>query len=138
MLGNLDELSIRCYGRKRDMRGELVAIEIDGQVPFDIRRVFYIYDVPVGIIRGNHGHYRCRQLLICQTGRIKIEATDGEKSRILELGAAEGILVNPGIFISFTHLEPGSILLALVDSPYDPEDFIRELEEVRRFRRSAS
>jgi dTDP-4-dehydrorhamnose 3,5-epimerase-like enzyme len=137
VLGNLDDLTIRQYLGRRDDRGELFVVEIDALVPFVVRRVFFIHDVPAGSSRGHHGHYRCRQLLICQNGRLHIDATDGERTKAFDLDAGQGILVDPGIYLSFTHLEPDSILLALVDSHYDPTDYIRDLETLRRFRTSS-
>jgi dTDP-4-dehydrorhamnose 3,5-epimerase-like enzyme len=134
VLGNLDDIKIREFDRRGDGRGELVAVELDDTIPFAVRRFFYIHDVPPGTTRGRHGHFKCRQLLICQHGRLRVDATDGDRTRTLMLMPGQAILIEPGIYISMVHEKPGTIALVLCDQHYDPNDYIRDLDTLRSFR----
>ena len=112
----------------RDPRGALVITEFDKYVPFPVVRVFYVHDVPPNTVRGRHAHRQCRQYMICQTGRLLLEATDGTQTRRIELHPGQGVLIEPGIFASETFAESDTMLLVLCDRPYDRGDYIESIE----------
>lgn len=118
----------------RDARGALAVAELDRLVPFAVVRLFYVTDAPAATTRGQHGHYRCSQYLLCQSGRIQIVLNDGEQERSLLLAAGQGLLIPPAIFASETYLDSGTVLLVLCDRPYEKEDYIHSLESLRAFR----
>ncbi len=126
---NIDSIKIDDLPTFRDPRGNLVVAEFERFVPFPVVRLFYIYDVPVNTIRGQHAHRRCRQYLICQRGRVLVEATDGKRTRRIELNRGQAILMESGIFYSETYLDRDSTLLVLCDQPYDYNDYVQSMEE---------
>ena len=119
---------------RRDARGELVVAELQKDVQFPILRLFYVRDVPVGSVRGRHGHYRCRQMMICQKGRIKVDVSDGEGARHFILKPGNFLVLEPGLIATETYLDDDSTLLVLCDQPYDPEDYIFTFEALAAFR----
>jgi dTDP-4-dehydrorhamnose 3,5-epimerase-like enzyme len=130
----LEDIRIDGLTIVRDPRGELSILEFRDFVPFEVVRLFYVRDVPPGQTRGGHAHYRCRQYMICQAGRIAVALFDGTKERLLSLKPGQGILVEPGIFGTETYLDPASILLVLCDRPYEKNDYIHTREELVKYR----
>ncbi len=119
----------------RDSRGALTVVELSKTVPFAVARLFYVSGVPAGLSRGGHAHYRCRQYMICQGGRLGIALADGSRERSLELSTGQAILVEPGIFATQTYLDEDSILLVLCDRPYEADDYIHGMDEFVKYRR---
>ena len=119
---------------RRDSRGELVVAELQRDVPFPISRLFYVRDVPAGTVRGRHGHFRCRQMMVCQKGRIGVGISDGSGERHFVLEPGHFLVLEPGLIGTETYLEDDSILLVLCDQPYDPEDYFYTLEALASFR----
>lgn len=113
----------------RDARGSLVVAEFSEYVPFKVARIFYVHDVPVNVTRGKHAHRECRQYMICQAGRLLIEATDGKQTQRIELKAGQAILMDNGIFYSETYLDRETVLLVLCDKPYDVNDYVDSADE---------
>ena len=128
-MASVDAIRIDQLPAIRDERGGLVVAEFRDYVPFQVVRLFYVHDVPADTVRGQHAHRRCRQYVICQTGRVAIEAHDGTRTRRVELQAGQAVLVEPGIFFSETYADPDTVLLVLCDRPYEPDDYIRSLDE---------
>lgn len=131
MFATVDQIKIQRFQDYSDARGVLVPIE---SFPFPVVRIFYIHDIPVGVERGGHGHKRCQQFLICQSGAMKFTASDGASERAFELTRGEGVLLPVGIYSTMTSTKPGTVLLTLCDRPYEAQDYLRNVEEVRRFR----
>ena len=133
----LSDVAVRRLTARRDARGELVVAEVPKDVPFSIMRMFYVRDVPAGTVRGRHGHYRCRQMLVCQSGRIAVDVSDGKEECHFVLEPGEFLVLEPGLMGTETYLDGGSILLVLCDQPYDPEDYIHTIEALAEFRAEA-
>jgi UDP-2-acetamido-3-amino-2,3-dideoxy-glucuronate N-acetyltransferase len=112
-----------------DARGNLVAAELGKYVPFDVIRLFYVRDVPINTVRGQHAHRDCRQYMICQSGRVLVDASDGSRTRRIKLNPGQAVLMGTGIFYSETYLDRDSMLLVLCDKPYDRGDYIDSMEE---------
>jgi dTDP-4-dehydrorhamnose 3,5-epimerase-like enzyme len=121
----------------RDVRGALTVAELDSFVPFKVVRLFFMTGVPAGTVRGQHGHYHCSQYFLCQGGRLQTILSDGVQERIVILELGQGILIPPGIFASQTYLEQNTILQVLCDRPYEKEDYIHSLNELRAWRAGA-
>jgi hypothetical protein len=130
----LADVTVSGLTTRRDLRGELVVAELQRDVPFPILRLFYVRDVPAGTVRGRHGHYRCRQMMVCQQGRIRVDISDGNVERHFTLLPGHFLVLEPGLIGTETYLEDDSILLVLCDQPYDPEDYIYTLEALAAFR----
>jgi dTDP-4-dehydrorhamnose 3,5-epimerase-like enzyme len=129
----LDEIKILECQQISEKRGELFIIDIERMVPFELKRGFFMYDVPSDITRGQHAHYRCRQFLVCQKGRLLVTVTDGAATRRIELCAGQAVLIEPLIFSEQTYLEQGSMLLVLCDRLYEEDDYIRDVETLRAY-----
>jgi dTDP-4-dehydrorhamnose 3,5-epimerase-like enzyme len=136
-LSSVAAMKVDTFPTIRDQRGALTVAELDGLVPFTVVRLFFVTGVPAGTARGQHGHYRCSQYFLCQGGRLQTMVSDGTQERtfILELG--QGLLVPPGIFASETYLEPHTILQVLCDRPYEKDDYIHSMDELRAWRAKA-
>ena len=126
---NLSDIKIDHLPKFSDARGNLVVAEFCNYVPFPVVRLFYIHDVPINTIRGKHAHRRCRQYMICQTGRVIVEATDGTQTRKIELCSGQAVLIECGIFTSETYVDRDTVLLVLCDRPYEKDDYIESICE---------
>ena len=113
-----------------DPRGNLTFIESWHHVPFEIKRVFYIYDVPTASDRGAHAHKELFQFLICLSGSFDVALDDGSDKRTIHLNRPwEGLLIPPMIWAAEVNFDPGSICLVLASDIYDEDDYLRDYEE---------
>jgi|SRR3954471_21331683 mannose-6-phosphate isomerase-like protein (cupin superfamily) len=135
MKPSVDDVGVDMLPVVRDSRGTLTIVEFSKIVPFQVARLFYISGVKAGLSRGGHAHYRCRQYLICQDGRLEIHMADGTRERSVELSSGQAVLVEPGIFAAQTYLDDNSAMLVLCDRPYESEDYIHGMDEFLKFRR---
>lgn len=115
--------------RHTDGRGSLGVIE--GQdLPFDIRRIYYLHDVPMGAVRGEHGHKRLEQLILCMHGQVEIILNDGERQFPFTLSDANtGLYLPPGLWRRLRFLVPETVVCVLASQPYEKDDYIFEYEE---------
>lgn len=120
-----------------DARGALTPIELVAWVPFSVVRIFWIAGVPVGTSRGGHAHKTGAQYLICLSGRIEVEATDGAEASTFDLGPGDALHLPPAIWASERYLTADTVLLVLCDRPFAVEDYLGDIEAVRSFRREA-
>jgi UDP-2-acetamido-3-amino-2,3-dideoxy-glucuronate N-acetyltransferase len=125
---NLNDIKIDNLPKFRDARGSLVVAEFFNYIPFSVVRLFYIHDAPINAVRGKHAHRRCRQYMICQTGRVLIDATDGTQTRRIELCSGQAVLIENGIFTSQTYVERDTVLLVLCDRLYEKDDYIHSID----------
>jgi dTDP-4-dehydrorhamnose 3,5-epimerase-like enzyme len=111
---------------RRDKRGALIAIESGRTIPFDIARVYYIFDVPEGVERGAHAHRELQQLVICMSGSCEILLDDG---RVVLSSPTMGLSIGAMVWRQMRHFSPGSVLMVLANRPYDESDYIRDYSE---------
>ena len=135
---NIDAVELSVVG---DERGSLVAIQGGIDIPFDIKRVYYLFGTKLNVIRGEHAHRNLRQLLICVNGSCEVMLDDGTSKKSLILDSpSKGVLVESCIWREMSEFSEGCVLLVLADSFYEKEDYIRNypafLEEVRAKSRS--
>lgn len=115
--------------RHVDGRGSLGVIE-SAQLPFDIRRIYYLYDVPMGAVRGEHGHKRLEQLILCMHGQVEIILNDGSRQFPFTLtDASVGLYLPAGLWRRLRFLLPETVVCVLASQPYEKEDYIFEYEE---------
>jgi hypothetical protein len=131
-------MSISC-GKKLDLpkitdpRGNLTFIEGERHIPFPMKRVFYLYDVPGGADRGGHALRRCHQFLIAMSGSFDVVLYDGkEKERVHLNRSYNGLHIPPMIWREMDNFSSGSVCLALASEYYDPADYIRDYQEYLR------
>jgi len=113
-----------------DVRGNLSVIESNRHVPFDIQRVFYLYDVPGGESRAGHALKTCYQFLIAVTGSFEAMIDDGKAKQVFLLNRAYyGLLIPPLYWRELQNFSTGSVCLVLASQPYDENSYIRDYQE---------
>ena len=118
--------------------GFLSFFESQRHVPFEIKRVYYIYDVPAGTKRGMHAHRKLRQFLWCPYGAIKLVLDNGiEKEEYILDSPENGLYVGEGIWHSMYWLKDNSVLCVAASDYYDESDYIRDYDEFLRLVREA-
>jgi hypothetical protein len=116
-----------------DPRGNLTFIEGQRHIPFDIKRAFYLYDVPGGADRAGHALRRCHQFLIAMSGSFDVIVYDGKKNERIHLNRSYyGLHLPPMIWREMDNFSSGSVCLALASEPYDEADYYREYSEYLR------
>ena len=103
-------------------------------MPFAIKRVFYVYDVPGGATRGAHAHKTCTEVLIPVSGSFDIHLSDGKEERIYHMARSnQGLIIPPGFWLSCHDYTTGTVCLVLCSDYYDEGDYIRDFEEFCEF-----
>ncbi len=116
-----------------DRRGNLTFIEGGRHIPFDIKRVYYLYDVPGGADRGGHGHKDLHQIIIAMAGSFDVLLRDGFRSRRFQLNRSYyGLYVPPMVWRELDNFSSGSVCLVLASEHYDEGDYYREWTEFER------
>ena len=117
---------------KNDLRGNLSFIESNNHIPFNIKRVYYLYDVPRNESRAGHAHKVLNQFLICLNGEVEILIDDGINERIIILNKPyEGLLLLPGIWREIRFIKENSICLCLADQVYEESDYFRNYNDFK-------
>lgn len=113
-----------------DPRGNLTFIESPKHIPFDIKRVYYLYDVPGGAERGGHAHKELQQLIIAMSGSFDIVLDDGVNKERIHLNRPYfGLYVNTMVWRELDNFSSGSVCMVLASIPYDESDYYRDYEE---------
>lgn len=115
--------------------GALTAINSDDKVPFSIKRVYYLYDVPNKSDRGAHAHKELMQLVVAASGSFEIELNDGTNSKTFMLRQPdEGLLVPPGLWRDLRNFSGGGICMVLASDVYNEADYLRDFIEFKSFK----
>jgi len=118
-----------------DSRGNISVVENGDTVPFDVKRMYYLYDVPGGVSRGGHAHKELSQLIIAASGCFTVTLDDGKVKRAFTLNRPyQGLLVKPGVWRNLDDFSSGSACLVLASEKYDESDYIREYEDFIKYR----
>lgn len=116
-------------------KGNITVVENNITIPFDVKRIYYLYDVPGGESRGAHAHKELSQLVIATSGSFDVTLDDGNVKRTFSLNRPyQGLLVVPGIWRELTNFSSGSVCLVLASHEYDKADYIREYDEFIRYK----
>lgn len=120
--------------KNHDPEGNLTPVYTNVHVPFDIKRVFYLYDIPGGESRGAHAHKECHQFLIAASGAFEVVLDDGVNKRTVTLNRPfYGLHIPPGIWAAEQGFSSGSVCLVLASEKYDESDYIRSYEEFKAY-----
>lgn len=129
----LDQCRIIEFPRITDARGNLTFIEGTRQVPFEIKRVYYLYDVPGGASRAGHAHKALHQVLIAMSGSFTVIVDDGTRRAEFRLNRSYfGLYVPPLVWREIEDFSSGSVCLAVVSDYYSEDDYYREYQEFLR------
>lgn len=113
-----------------DSRGNLTFIESSRQIPFDISRVYYLYDVPSGAERGGHAHKELHQLIIALSGSFDVVLDDGKEKQRFHLNRPYyGLYICPMIWRELNNFSSGSVCMVLASNHYDEADYYRDYHE---------
>ena len=122
------------FQKHGDERGMLVALEENKEIPFNIKRVYYMYDTLIDVRRGFHAHKNLQQILICIHGSCKIHLDNGFETAEVDLNKPyEGLYVSNNMWREMYDFSPDAVLMVLASDFYDERDYIRNYDEFLKF-----
>lgn len=120
-----------------DPRGNLSVIEKD-VIPFEMKRIYYLYDVPSDSFRGGHAHKKLHQFLIAISGSFDVELNDGVSTKIVTLNKPnKGLLIVPGTWRELNNFSSGAVCLVIASEVFNEDDYIREYSEFKKYKKSS-
>lgn len=129
-LTTIDDCKIIELDKHHKEKGNITVIENNKTVPFDVKRVYYLYDVPGGETRGGHAHKGLYQLIVAASGSFNVVLNDGKNSKTITLNRPyQGLFVVPGIWRELDNFSSGSVCLVLASEKYDENDYIRDYKD---------
>ena len=118
-----------------DRKGNLTVVENGITLPFDVKRAYYLYDVPGGESRGSHAHRDLEQLIVAASGSFTVTLDDGKAKRSFFLNRPyQGLYVKPGLWRDLEDFSSGAVCMVLASEVYQKEDYIRDYKEFIDFR----
>ncbi len=119
-----------------NLAGNITIVEGEQNIPFNIRRIYYLYDIPGGESRGGHAHKELYQLIVAASGSYEVLLDDGTNKKIVRLNRPNfGLLVVPGIWRELFEFSSGAICMVLASHRYDEADYIREYESFKNLKK---
>ena len=114
--------------------GNITIVEGQTNIPFNVRRIYYLYDIPGGEDRGGHAHKELHQLIVAASGSFHVLLDDGQNKKIVTLNRPDyGLMVVPGIWRELFEFSSGAVCLVLASQKYDQDDYIRDYEQFVNF-----
>lgn len=118
-----------------ESKGNISVVENNKTIPFQVKRVYYLYDVPGGGARGAHAHKELHQLIVAASGSFDVTLDDGNVKRTFMLNRPyQGLLIVPGIWRDLNNFSAGSVCLVLASEKYDENDYIRVYSEFIKYK----
>lgn len=128
------DIKIINFQKHGDDRGMLIALETGKEVPFDIKRVYYMYDTLTNVRRGFHAHKNLKQILICTSGSCKIHLDNGKETAEVTLDKPyEGLYVSNDMWREMYDFSPDAVLMVLASELYDEKDYIRNYDDFIKY-----
>ncbi|HEY3369704.1 MAG TPA: FdtA/QdtA family cupin domain-containing protein [Prolixibacteraceae bacterium] len=116
--------------------GNITIVEGEQNIPFNLRRIYYLYDIPGGEFRGGHAHIELFQLIIAASGSFEVLLDDGQNKKIVRLNRPNfGLLVVPGIWEELFEFSSGAICLVLASQVYEEKDYIRDYKSFFQYKK---
>lgn len=129
-LTTIDDCKIIELDKHHKEKGNITVIENSKTVPFDVQRVYYLYDVPGGETRGGHAHKALYQLIVAASGSFNVVLSDGRSTKTITLNRPyQGLFIVPGIWRELDNFSSGSVCLVLASEKYDENDYIRDYND---------
>lgn len=117
-----------------DERGQLIALEEGIDIPFAIKRVYFMYDTLEGVVRGNHAHKSLEQILVCIHGSCKVKLDNGKETKVVPLEKPyEGLYVSNDMWREMYDFTEGTVLMVFASDFYKEEDYIRNYDEFLKY-----
>lgn len=136
MESTLDDIKLIDIPKIEDRRGNLSVVEKDC-IPFDIKRVYYLYDVPSGAYRGGHAHKEQLELLIALSGSFEVILKDGKSTKRVMLNKPDqGLLIPTGVWRELENFSSGAVCLVLASDVFDEDDYIRNFKSFKSTKRT--
>ena len=121
--------------RIQNRSGNITAIENNIEIPFNTKRIFYLYDIPGGESRGAHAHKECHQFLVAASGSFEVQLDDGKVKKTVMLNQPyRGLHIPPGIWASEVNFSSGAICLVIASHTYDEADYVRDYNEFLNYK----
>lgn len=135
-MSNVDDCSIIEIDKHHSERkGDISVVENSKTIPFEVKRVYYLYDIPGGESRGAHAHKELQQLIIAASGSFNVTLDDGNVKRTFNLNRPyQGLYVKPGIWRDLCEFSSGAVCLVLASEKYDANDYIRDYHEFIKYK----
>ena len=119
-----------------ERKGNLTVVENSKTIPFDVKRVYYLYDIPGGESRGSHAHKELEQLIVAASGSFTVTLDDGRIKRSFFLNRPyQGLYVKPGLWRDLEDFSSGAVLLCLASEHYAASDYIRDYQEFLNYKK---
>lgn len=116
-------------------KGDICVVENGLTVPFDVKRIYYLYDIPGGVSRGGHAHRNLEQLIVAVSGSFTVTLDDGNVKRTFTLNRPyQGLHIVPGIWRELSDFSSGSVCMVLASEKYDKNDYVMEYGEFVAYR----
>ena len=126
----IEKVRIVNFPKIVDSRGNLTFIEGGRHLPYEFKRVYYLYDIPGGAVRGGHAHKKCHETLIAMNGSFDVIVDDGIEKRRIHLNRSYyGVHIPEMIWRELDNFSTGAICLVIASDFYDEEDYIRDYDE---------
>lgn len=136
MLSNVYECVTLPLSKVHNRAGNITVVEGNTNIPFEIKRLYYLYDIPAGMNRGGHAHKRLFQLVVAASGAFELLLDDGQNKKVVSLNRPDyGLLIVPGIWREMFEFSSGAVCLVLASEKYEENDYIRNYQEFIDFRR---
>ena len=127
---SISDCKLLNFPKNHQLNGNLTSITNSQEVPFDIKRIYYLYDVPGGEARGGHAHKELYQIMIALSGSFTVTIDDGNDKQTFHLFQPyQGLLIPPGLWRDLDTFSSGSICMVLASELYDEDDYFRDYEE---------
>jgi hypothetical protein len=135
MANSIYDCTIVPFKKIHNRAGNLTVVEGLKNLPFEVRRIYYLYDIPGGESRGGHAHKELSQLIIAASGSFDVLLDDGENKKVVTLNRPYfGLMVVPGIWRELLEFSSGAICLVLASHKYEESDYIREYAQFMEFK----
>lgn len=137
MKSNVYDCVVLPLNKIHNRAGNITIVESEKNIPFDICRIYYLYDIPGGETRGGHAHKDLHQLIVAASGSFNVLLDDGENKKIVMLNRPDfGLMIVPGIWREIFEFSSGAICLVLASLKYDENDYINEYDDFIKFKNS--
>src|SRR5574344_1855747 len=130
------DCSVIDMDKHHHVKGNITVVENSKTIPFDVKRIYYLYDVPGGEARGGHAHKALYQLIVAMSGSFTVTLDDGENRETVLLNHPwQGLLIKPGMWRTLDDFSSGAVCMVLASEFFEEEDYIYEYDEYLDYKR---